>query len=310
MAYRCALRASLLLIAFLVTSGCSVSNMAVDTTAGVLSRAEASTRRYFDYESAGHAAASGIMQLEGLHMVRPENETLMLMLTKAYMAYAYGWVSELRELAEERVDFELAKHHQQRAYLMYSRARDLAMRVLTQRDERFPQMARKEPKVFRAYLEEEFDDAEDDVEPLFWLMMSWSSAINNSASSDEFVDMPAIRVIAEWVAVLDEAYEDAGALVFLGGFASSYPKQLGGDPALGKKYFERALELSGRRNHIMLLNYATLYAVHAQDRALFVSLLQEILTAGDQGDGHRLSNKVAKRRAERLLRRTDELFIQ
>ncbi len=286
MAYRCALRASLLL-AFLIAAGCSVSDMAVDTTAGVLSRAESSTRRYFDYESAGHAAASGIMQLEGLHMVRPENETLMLMLTKAYMAYAYGWVSVSRVLAGLAADFGLAKHHQERAYLMYSRARNLALRVLTLRDERFLKMARKEPKVFRAYLQEEFDDAEDDVEPLFWLMMSWSSAINNSASSDEFVDMPAIRVIAEWIAVLDEGYEDAGALVFLGGFDSSYPKQLGGDPAKGKQYFERALALTQRRNHIMLLNYATLYAVHAQDRALFVSLLQEILTAGDQGDGHR-----------------------
>lgn len=307
MAYRCAHGASFLIA--LLVSGCSLSGMAVDTTAGVLSRAESSTRSYFDYESAGDAAAGGIMQLEGLHMVRPENETLMLMLAKAYMAYAYGWVSDERDIAEVNADFEVAEYHQQRAYLMYTRAKSLAMRALMQHDERFATMACKDPKVFRAYLEEEFDDPEKDVEPLFWLMMSWSSAISSSVSSTEFVDMPAIRAIAEWLVVLDEGYEDAGALVFLGGFDSSYPKQLGGDPVKGKQHFERAIALTQRRNHIMLLNYATLYAVHAQDRALFVSLLHEILEAGDQGNGHRLSNKVAKRRAKRLLARVDELFM-
>lgn len=291
-------------------SGCSWNEVAVDTTASVLVAAQNSTRSYFDWESGGIAAASGIMQLEGLHTISPDNEGLSLILVKSYMAYAYGWVMDAHEVAERQGDFEAADYHQRRAYLMYSRARDLSMRVLRLRDERFPEMARKDPKTFRAYLEKEFDAAEDDIEPLFWLMMSWSTAISNSPNLDEFVDMPAIKTLAEWIAHLDETYEDAGALVFLGGFDSSYPKQLGGNPSQGKAYFERALQVTERRNHIYLVNYAMLYAVNMQDKALFLSLLHEVVDAKDQGSRFRLANKVAKRRALRYLARTDELFIE
>lgn len=290
--------------------GCSINRTAVNTTASILSDAEHSTRRYFDWKSAGYAAPSGIMQLEGLHTISPDNEELTLILVKAYMAYAYGWVMDDFELAQRAADEPLAEHHRQRAYLMYSRARDLALKVMHERDPGFLYMAHQDSKAFAKYLEETFDDPEDDVPPLFWLMMSWSSAINNSPDVEEMIDMPSIKVIAQWIERHDPTYEDGGALVFLGGLASSYPKQVGGDPELGKKYFDRALRITERRSHIVLVNYATLYAVNVQDRALFLALLHEIIEAPDQGDAYRLANKVAKRRALRLLTRVDELFLQ
>jgi DNA-binding phage protein len=287
--------------------GCSFNRVAVNTTAGVLSEAEASTRAYFDWESAGYAAPSGIMQLEGLHSVSPDNDGLSLTLLKAYMAYAYGWVMDSYEEAYLRGDFALSDHHKQRAYLMYSRARDLGLRVLRRRDEHFSDMMNKDPKTLRAYLEKEFDD--DDLPALFWLMMSWTSAVNNSPNMDDLADMSSLRVIAEWVVKRNPGYEDAGALVFLGGFESSFPAQLGGHPEKGKVYFEQALKLTQRKNHILLINYATLYAATVQDKALYLSLLHEILEAGDQGSLYRLSNKVARRRAVRALTRVDELFF-
>jgi hypothetical protein len=59
----------------------------------------------------------------------------------------------------------------------------------------------------------------------------------------------------------------------------------------------------------VLINYAALYAVSVQDRALYVSLLNEIMSAGDQGSDYRMTNKVARRRAARGLKRVDELFF-
>ncbi len=290
--------------------GCNVDRIAVNTTASVLVDAESGTRGYFDWESAGYAAASGIVQLEGLHSVSPDNEALSLTLVKAYMAYAYGWVMDAHDIAEARGDFETADHEQRRAYLMYTRAKNVALRVLRNRDAHFAEYLAKDPVTLRAYLAKHFHDVDDDVPPLFWLVMSWNAAVNNSPSMDEFVDMPAIRTIAEWIAHQNAAYEDAGVLVFLGGFASSYPKQLGGNPEQGKAYFERALALTQRRNHIALVNYATLYGINAQDRELFVSLLREVVQAGDAGGRYRLGNKVARRRALRFLARVDELFIE
>jgi hypothetical protein len=164
----------------------------------------------------------------------------------------------------------------------------------------------KDPKVFAKYLAENFDS--DDMAGLFWLMMSWTSAINNSTDSADLADMTSVRVIAEWVIARDPGYEDAGALVFLGGFESSFPAQFGGHPDKGKAYFEQALKLTGRKNHILHINYAMLYAVSVGDRALFLSLLHEVLEAGDQGNAFRMTNKVARRRAQRALTRVDELF--
>jgi hypothetical protein len=286
---------------------CHLDRVAVDTTAGILTEAEGATRSYFDWESMGIAAPSGLVQLEGLHSVSPDNDQLSLTLLKAYMAYAYGWVMDEYEEADLKGDFDLSAHHKQRAFLMYSRARDLGLHVVTRRDPKFMDMFRQEPKVLRAYIDKTFQD--EDLPALFWLMMSWTSAVNNSTHMEDLTDMAPLRVIAEWVVDHKPGYEDAGALVFLGGFESSLPKQFGGHPEKGKEFFERALKLTQRKDHILLINYATLYAVATQDRALYLSLLHEIIEAGDQGQPYRLSNKVARRRAIRALARVDDLFF-
>jgi len=304
-------RRALLVLGSLAASFCSMGcldRMAVDTTAGILAEAGNTTRGFFDWEAAGYAAPSGLMQLEGLHFVSPDNELLTLTLAKAYMAYAYGWVMDARDIADANGDFDLAAHHQQRAFLMYSRARDLVLRVIKNRDEKLPELLGKDPQTLSAHLKKHWTDREDDAPPLFWLMMAWSSAVNNSPDMDSVVDMPLIRAVAARVAELDVGFEDAGALVFLGGFQCSFPVGLGGNPKEGKAYFERALAMTQRRNHIVLISYATMCAVANQDRALYVSLLHEIIEAPDQGNSYRLSNKVAKRRAVRALTKVDELF--
>jgi hypothetical protein len=189
---------------------------------------------------------------------------------------------------------------------MYSRARDLALRVVSQHDPNIREALALPTKDLAAYLDRKFD--KDDLPHLFWLMMSWTSAINNSPHTEDMADMAELRVIAKWIIERDPGYEDAGALVFLGGFESSMPKAFGGDPAQGRKYFDRALELTQRKNHILLVNYATLYAVNVQDRELYVKLMREIIEAPDQGPAFRMSNKVARRRAARALQRVNELF--
>jgi len=289
-------------------AGCDVERIAVNSTAGVFKRSESVARSYFDWESAGQASPSGLIQLEGMHLISPDNEDLTLTLVKAYMAYAYGWVMDAYDVAKQAGDYDLAEHHRARAYLMYSRARDLALRAASKYDPDLRAHLNMDSKSLAAHLKAEFDD---DAKPsLYWLMMSWTSAINNSPNAEEMSDMSAVLKIAEWIVARDPGYEDAGALVVLGGWDSSMPKAYGGNPERGKTYFERALKLTGRKNHIILINYATIYAINVQDRQLYVSLLHEILEAPDLGNPYRMSNKVARRRAARALARTDEIFVQ
>ena len=289
-------------------SSCNLDRVAVNATAGLLAQAEPVARSYFDWESAGQASPAGIIQLEGLHLLSPDNEQLTLSLVKTYMAYAYGWVMDAYEVAKQSGDYELAEHHRMRAFNMYSRARDLALRAVSHYDADVRQRLAQDQPAVRAYLKEAFD--EDALPSLFWLMMAWTSAANNSPNAEDMSDMASLLAIADWVVSQDPGYEDASALVILGGYEASLPKAVGGQPEKAKAYFERALKLTGRRNHIMLVNYATLFATTTQNRELYLSLLREILEAPDQGSKYRMTNKVARRRAVRALARTDELFYE
>lgn len=290
--------------------GCGwVKNSAVDMLVDSMGEGADSLRAHFDWETAGHGAAAGIIQLEALYGVRPVNENLALGLVKSYMAYAYGWVMDAHEVALAEEDFALADHHQQRAYLMYTRAKRIAMKVVRQRDEDFDAQLKQHPEELMDYLRQRYTDPEEDLAPLFWLMMSWSSAVNNSDDGTEFTEMPFIRTIAERIIELDETYEAAGALVFMGGLLGSYSPALGGDPEKAQGYFERALAITERKNHLIHVNYAKLYAVTVQDKELYLKLLREVVEAPDQGDEFRMSNKVARRRAYRYLKQVDDLFF-
>jgi len=205
-------------------------------------------------------------------------------------------------------DYETADYHQQRAFNMYKRAYDLVFRIVRERDDEIEKLIDGDPDLLIKHLREEWDDPEDDIELVFWWALTWGSLVTNSPSMDALVDFTAVKALAAHAVFLDAGYENAGALAMLGGYESSYPEQLGGDWKAGRKYFERAIELSQRRNHLHLINFARTYAVNAQDKELFVSLLHEVIEAPDLGDEVRLSNKVARRRAQRYLANIDQWF--
>jgi hypothetical protein len=282
--------------------------MAADTTAGFLAEAAPAARAYFDYESAGLSAASGIVQLEGLHKISPDNAELSLTLAQGYVVYAFGWVQDEREEAMFALDYERTDYHQQRAYNMYKRAYDLVFRIVCERDEKIEKLSKGDPDLLAKHLRQEWDDPEDDVELTFWWALTWGSVVTNSPDFDALIDFNAVKTVAAHVVFLDEKYENAGALAMLGGYESSYPKAIGGDWEKGRALFERAIALSKRRNHLHLINFARTYALNAQDKELFVSLLTEVINAPDLGDDVRLSNKVARRRAQRYLNNIDQWF--
>jgi hypothetical protein len=295
--------------ACLAIAGCGgVSEFAADTTAGFLAEAAPAVRGYFDYESAGQAAANGILQLEGLHRVSPNNERITLSLAQAYVAYAFGWVMDGQEQAELDSDYARADREQARAYLMYTRAHRLIVGIMRKRDPNIDRVLVGDPDRLRAYLRSHYPDRERDIELIFWCAVAWGSEITNAPSIDSLIELPAAKAFAYHSLSLDERYENGGALALLGGFDSSYPEPLGGNWKRGRKFFERALLVSRRRNQLHQINFARTYAINAQDRTLFVALMHEVIESGDQGDDVRLSNKVARRRAERYLSHLDVWF--
>lgn len=302
---------ALLLASFVLASGCDLQRIAADQTAEIAEAGSLGFNGFWDYQIFGEAVPSAILQGEALIRVSPENEKLLIGLSRTYVSYTYGWIQDEWELADERGDFERADELERRVMRLYKRASQVALRVVRMRDregELDKQLKSGKVELLRDYLKRSFTDR-DDVPGLYWAGLAWGSAIANTGGDlNELADAPFARALLERSVELDPTYADAGGLAVLGTVEASFPELFGGNLAKAKDYYDQALALSERRNHLIQLSYAKTYAVAKQDRELFVQLLREILEAPDQGDELRMVNKVARHRAERYIRRADDWF--
>ncbi|MBI4677319.1 MAG: hypothetical protein HY748_07025 [Elusimicrobia bacterium] len=149
-----------------------------------------------------------------------------------------------------------------------------------------------------------------DVPALFWTAYDWAGWVNLSRDSMEAVaDLPKAVAIMQKVRDLDPSYQFGGPDLFLGAYYASRPKMLGGDPEKAKTHFSRAKELTQGKYLLAFWLEARYYAVAVQDPELFRRLLDQVKT-GPAGalPWARLADEVAKRKAEALLERKDELF--
>ena len=108
---------------------------------------------------------------------------------------------------------------------------------------------------------------------------------------------------------LNPSFHYAGPHLFLGAFYGGRSKLLGGNPEKSRHHFEKALELTENKYLLAHLIFAKTYAVQNQNRELFESQLQLILKSPlDLLPEQRLANKVARKKAAKLLEQIDELF--
>ena len=304
-----------LLVALCLSSsalaGCNLQRIAADQTAEIAEAGSLGFNGFWDYDIFGKAVPSAILQTEALIRVSPDNEKLLVGLSRTYVVYAYGWLSAEWELADERGDFELADELERRLKELYRRSSQVALRVVHKHD-RAGGLAKllKSGKAdaVTSYLKQHFTD-QDDVPSLYWSGAAWGSMIANSGGDlNAIADAPLARALMERSVELNPGYADAGGLGALGAAEAAFPELLGGNLDKAKGYYDRALTVCQRRNHLVILSYAKSYAVAKQDRALFLQLLREILDAPDQGDDIRMNNKVARFRAKRYIKRVDDWF--
>lgn len=298
-----------LTLASLSLSACNFSKLAADQTGALLKEATPALDGFWDYDLAGVGTQGAIMQLEAFLAVSPDNEDLALNLAKAYVGYATGWVESDYEVAYAAGDMDKADRLRQRARLLYLRARNLALHALHKRDPGIDDALKSNtPEKVTAYLTDYYTEKRE-VAPIFWAGMAWGAAINMSLDQPDLLsELPIAKAFVEHAKKLDDMFFNGGAYIFLGSMESAFPAAMGGNPEKGRELFEQGLARTQRKNHMLLVNYARMYAVNTQNRELFVKLLTEVIEAGDLGNSVRLSNKVARRRAERYLAQARELF--
>jgi hypothetical protein len=291
---------------FLVCAcACDTVRLAADSSAELFARAQPAIEQYFDYETAGKATPAGIMQLEGILRIVPDNERILLMTIGAYLGYGVGWIEDQLEEADAVDDFEQVVHLRGRLRTMYTRAWDLGQHALRLRAEGFDDAAAGGVDSLTTWLERNFVEPKD-AEILLFAAQAWAAKIIFSLHDiDVVADFPLAKAILERSVALDPNFYFMQGKVFLALVAA---QQFPPETQKSRKLFDEVLARTERRSLIVQVSMARYYAVAIGDYELFKSLLEEVLAAGDVLPEARLLNLVARRRAERYLRLAHMFF--
>ncbi|MDW8245133.1 MAG: TRAP transporter TatT component family protein [Sandaracinaceae bacterium] len=301
-----------LLGVFVLCSGCDLQLMAASTSVAVARRAAPGINYMRDPEIAEAAIPSVIQQNEALVYLLPDDAGVITSAVRVYASYGYGFLEDKMEQAEfDGAEEQVIEHYRQRAGLAYLRAREIAFQWL---DRKRPEeggilgVQRKGLEAFTQHIKK--FTSEEEAIVLFWAAYSWARYINlNRDKMDALADLPYVSAIADHVNAIIPSYYDYGPVALRAGLMAAAPPALGGRHAEAKAEFERAIQLSGRHNLLFLVTEARLVAVPLQDRALYRSLLEEVLRFDvDSKPEHRLPNLLAQRRARRYLAEIDNLF--
>lgn len=289
-------------------SGCDLKAFTVSTTAPVLKVASDSFPQESDPEFAREAAPAQIKTVEGFLQSAPKNRDLLQVLAQGYVEYGFGFLEDdLESLPDD------TKHQAERDTLsaratdMYDRALGYAIRLLETDDKHFGEMFHKD--VASAEAEAKKLD-KDDAPGLLFAGLALASSINlNRNDLSRVVELPKAIALIKRSHELNPKFYNAGAAMTLGVIYCSQGKAIGGDPDLGKKYFDEAIHATDGKYLMTKVMFAKYYAVITQDRPLFESTLKNVLAApADIMPSMRLPNALAKRRAARYLAHADDYF--
>jgi len=151
--------------------------------------------------------------------------------------------------------------------------------------------------------------SDKDISSLYTLGTAWASWIK--AHSNDLVavaEISRVTAIMEHIIKLDESYKDGNVHLYIGVLSMIFPPILGGKPDVGRKHFERAIEIAHGKNLMAKVIYAREYARPMFDRKLHDRLLSEVIEADPNIPEFALINTLAQKEASELLENADEYF--
>ncbi|OGR89122.1 MAG: hypothetical protein A3A86_05705 [Elusimicrobia bacterium RIFCSPLOWO2_01_FULL_60_11] len=258
-----------LLLASITLSGCSIKLTALRATADILDTGVTALYEETDAAYARESMAGHLKLMEALLKNDPKNKKILLNLARGFGGYAFLFIED---------------EDPARARYFYRKGWDYGRRLLSA--------------------------GADDAPALFWTAYCWGGWASLSLDDPEAVaDLPKVEALVKKAEELRPGYFYGGPDLLLGATYASRPKMFGGDLKRSEGYFENAVKNSSGKFLMARFLYAKYQAVPAQDREKFRSLLESVISAPDgllpeQG----LSNKIAKEKAKKLLKKIDELF--
>ena len=288
-----------------ITAGCSVKRIAVNKVGDALAGGGATYASDDDPELVKAAVPFGLKLMESLLAENPRHEGLLLAAASGFTEYAYAFVQEDADEAEDK-DFTAAEEMHGRARKLYLRARNYGLRGLEVRHKGFEKALRADAKAAVA------KTTVKDVPYLYWTALSWAAAVSLSKDNPALIgEMPMVEAMMDRALALDEAFDHGAIHSYFITYEMSRPGGSGDPVARSRQHFERAVALSGGQQAGPMVSFAEAVCVQQQDFKQFESLLKQALAIDpDQKPEWRLANLIMQRRAKWLLSRTDQLFLR
>lgn len=242
-----------------------------------------------DPETVRQGAPAYLLMADGLIRGDPESETLLLAGARLYGAYAGAFVED-----------------RERAARLADKAREYGRRALCLR---LPALGAAAEGHYDAFAQLLSSVGRDDVPALYGFAAAWAGWVQaNSAAWAAVGDLPKIEAALRRVAELDDGHDRGRVHLYLGVLATVLPPAMGGRAEEGRRHFERAIELSGGRDLMDRVLFASRYARLVFDRELHDRLLGEVLAADPREPDLTLSNVLAQAQARELLAGADDFF--
>lgn len=292
-------------VVLLLSIACTPKKIASDITAQILSSGAPSFEMDDDVEIAEQSGLTIIKMLEAFQYDNPKSKAYNTLLARSYANYTQGFV-EWQVMQYDGTDQKKYDKYIMRAKSFYTKGKDYGLLALNT-NASFKKALNRDLDTFKKSLQ---SFGKSSVPRLFWTAMNWGSLINLSKDDPlAIAEFPKVEAIMQRVLELDEFYFYGGPHLFFGYAYGSRPRMFGGDPEKSKDHFEKGVNAYERKFLLGIVYYAQVYAVQIQDKALFESLLNEVLnTSADSLPKQRLGNELAKLRARWLLDHEGKYF--
>ena len=303
----------LLLALFLLIglNACASRQLVVRTVTDIINEGLTAYESDNDLNLLKSALPSHIKLLETLLANDPNNQKLLILLSRSYASYAFIFSEGQVEAARLQSDPDathraLVKELSASTAGYYNKGIEYALRAM---EIRHPDCRKQLGRIASTgpFIQ---SMGKDDLPALFWYGFNLSAVINlnrdsmSSLAKAHQVEKTMLRAIE-----MDDTYFNGGPHLVLFGYYASRSPITGGNPELALNHYRQLKLMHGDTFLLTDLFYARYYLYHQQDREGFISTLNRIINEPYAVEEFRLYNKVAKDRAKIYLTAADRLFI-
>ena len=256
-----------------------------------------------DPEFVAQALPLALKMYEGLIEANPEHVGLHSAAAAGFTGYSYAFI---QFNADTLIDDAITqKHLYKRASNMYLRARNYGLAGL---EISYPGFKKSLRDTANPILSQ---TTKEDLDLLYWTGMAWMGAFStNKFNMSLALSLPQAKRILFRVAELDSNYGNGAIDEFLITFYGAMPASMGGNKALAKEHFEKAVTLTHDNSAGPYLAYAEAIAIPSQDLKLFKTLIKRAIKIKPSADkDNLLLRTLQKEKAQWYLRHIEDFFL-